>query len=167
MMGTSTLERTRGQDHGGHVARILETASFAAFDDQTVDTGVDGLEGGRQGRHDMEDRQTGVLEGRCVLPRIAGRRGHETHALLHHEVDDRWVADEHLRDIDAERPRGQFAHTSDLRPNGIQLARRCLDDAESSGIADGGRQGGAGDPAHGCLNDGVVDAEKFGDAIAK
>jgi hypothetical protein len=56
MTGTSTAAHTWGQQHDrGHRSGALEPSSLAAFDDQSVDTGVHRLERGPQGRHDVED----------------------------------------------------------------------------------------------------------------
>ena len=109
---------------------VLEAAALAALDHQPVDTGVDRLERRPQGRHHVEHGEPGRLQLGGVLGGVAGRGGDEPHALVDHEVDDGRVAHEGLGDVDAERLVGELAHLADLVADGVELARRGLDDAQ-------------------------------------
>ncbi len=40
MTGTLTLLTERQQDHGRHLARVLEPSALAALDDEAVDAGI-------------------------------------------------------------------------------------------------------------------------------
>ena len=101
-----------------------------------------------------------------VLRRVAGRRGHERHAVLGHEVDDAGVAHEQLRDVHAERLVGEVAHLDDLVADLVEPARRRLDDAEPAGVGDRRRELGPGDEAHRRLHDRVLDSEQLRDSGA-
>jgi hypothetical protein len=71
----------------------------------------------------MEDRQAGGLEAFGVLPGIAGTGRHELHALLDDEIDDRWVADKRLGDVDCERQtRSKLSHGEDFATHVVELA---------------------------------------------
>ena len=82
------LADQRQQHHGGDLARVLEAAAFAAFDDQPVDAGIDGAQRRLERRHDMEHGEPRLLQRRAIFLRIAGRGGDELHALVDDELDD-------------------------------------------------------------------------------
>ena len=107
------------------------------------------------------------LSGTRVLHRAAGRRGHELHALLGHELHDRRIAHEGLGDVHAERLVGEVAHLADLVPDDVELARRGLDDPHGAGVRHGAGELGAGDPAHRGLHDRDVDTEQLGDTVGE
>ena len=88
-----------------------------------VDAGLDGLHRAPQRRHDVEDGHAGLLEQRHHLGRIAGARRHEAHAVVDDEIDDRRIADEELRDVDAPRLVGEVAHLLELELDLVELAR--------------------------------------------
>ena len=150
----------RDEHHRAHLTRVLEAAAFAALDHESIDSGINGLQGGRQRRHHVEDGDPGVLQGAGVLGRVTGRCRHERDALVGHEVHDRRIAHEQLGDVDAERLVGQVAHLHDLGTHLVEQTRRRLDHPESAGVGHGGCESGASDPSHRCLNDWIVDAEQ-------
>ena len=83
-----------------------------------------------------------------------------------HEVDDRRVAHEQLRDVHAERLVGEVAHLADLVAHRVELAGRGLDDAEAAGVRDRRGELRPGDPAHRRLHDRYLHSQELGHAIA-
>src|SRR5918994_6531352 len=114
----------------------------------------------------MEDGDAGLVQRLGELARVARRRGDEPHALVVYEVDDAWVAHEHLGDVEPERLVGEVAHLADLVADLVELARRRLDDAHRARVRDRRRQLRPGDVPHRRLQDRVLDAEQLGDARA-
>ena len=51
----------RQEDHGGNFLWTFEAPTFAAFDDQTADAGVDSFQRCLERRHDMEHRERTAL----------------------------------------------------------------------------------------------------------
>jgi hypothetical protein len=111
----------------------------------------------------VEHHEPRVLQQRGVARRVAGRRGDEPHSVLDDEVDDRRVAHEQLRDVDAERLVGEVAHLADLVAYRVELTRGRLDDPEAAGVRHRGGELRPRDVAHGCLHDRVLDAEQLRD----
>jgi len=157
----------RKQHEARDRCRTLEASSLSPFDDQAVDPGVDGLQRGAQGRDDVVDREPCVLQRLRVLGRTACGGRDEADTLLGDEVDDRRIAYESLRNVDAERAIRELAHLSDLDPDRVELTRGGLDDAEGAGLRDRRGEGRSGDPAHRSLDDRNLDAESAGDAVVE
>jgi hypothetical protein len=155
----------RQQDHGRDLARVLEAAALAAFDDEAVDAAIDGAQRGLERGHDVEDGESGRFQRRDDLLRIAGRGGDELHALIDDEIDDARIAHEGERDVHAEGLGRERAHLPDLALDRVELAGRSLDDAHATGVGDGACKLGARDPAHRRLDDRIIDTEHLGDAV--
>jgi hypothetical protein len=134
------------------------------FDHEPVDAGSQGLQCRVERRHHVEHREAGRFQLRRVAPGIAGGRRDEPHPLRDDEIDDARVAHEELRDVDPERLVGEVAHRADLVLDGVEFARRRLDDAEPPDVGDRRREPRARDPAHGGLDDGIANAQQPGDA---
>ena len=103
--------------------RVLKTAALTALDDQTVNTGLDGLHRGLQGRNDVEHRQARGLELLTIAGRVPRRGGHELDPLLNNEVDDLLVPHKGVGDIDPKRAVSQRLHLFDLFANCVELTR--------------------------------------------
>ena len=157
----------RQQHHGGHRAGVLEPAALATLHHQAVHARVGRLLGRPQGRHHVEDREAGLLELGGEPGGAAGRGGHEPHALVDHELDDRRIPDEGLGDVHAEGLVGQVAHPGDLVADHVELTRGRLDDAHGAGVGHGRGQVGPGDPAHGGLDDRDVDTQHGRDPVGE
>ena len=155
----------REQHHGGDIATVLETATLAAFDHQSVDAGVDGLLRRRHRRHHVEHCQPGPLQRLAVFIGIARRSGDELNTLVDHELHDVRVANKGLGDVDAPRFVGEGPHLLHLLAHLVEAARGGLDHAEAASVGHRAGQLGAGDPAHRGLDDGVLHAEQVGDAV--
>ena len=107
------------------------------------------------------------FSARRELRRVAGRGGHERHAVLGDEVDDRRVAHEQLGDVDAERLVGERRASSTISSRtSLEPARRRLDDAEPARVRDRRRELGPGDVAHRRLHDRMLDSEQLCDSGA-
>jgi hypothetical protein len=71
----------------------------------------------------MEDGDPRFVERRRVRTGVTGGGRDETDALIVHEVNDAWIAYEHLRDVHTEGLVGEVAHPGDLVARLIALTR--------------------------------------------
>ncbi len=55
------LANERQQHHRRDIARVLEATALPAFDHEAIDTCLDSAQGCFQGRHDVEDDETGLF----------------------------------------------------------------------------------------------------------
>ena len=97
------LTDQRDQHHGGDILRVLETAPFPAFHDQTVHARLNRPQGALQRGDNVEHGEAGFLQHAGILHRVARRRGDEFDPLINHELDDIGITHKSLRDIHAER----------------------------------------------------------------
>jgi hypothetical protein len=109
--------------------------------------------------------QAAALQRLAVFVGVAGRGGDELHALVGHEGDDVGIAHEGLGDVDAPRLVGEAAHLSHLLAHLVEAPGRGLDDPQAAGVGDGAGQLGPCDPAHGRLDDRVLNPQQLGDAV--
>ena len=94
---------------------------------------------------------------------------HDLHLLLHHRLEEAFDGPVGLGvrqqgEVDGEGPVGQGL---ELLDGGLKVLRGGIgghiDGTQPPGVGHGGSQAGLGQPLHGPLDDGVLDAEEFGD----
>ena len=111
------------QHHRADIARVLEAAAFAAFDNEAVDSRSHGLQRRCQCWNHVEHGEAGVFELCGVFGGVASRCGDELDALVHHELHDRGVTHKQLGNVHAEWLVGEFAHLDDFVAHRVELAR--------------------------------------------
>ena len=163
------VRRARQQDHVGDVVFARMAAAFEAVDRHRIAADRLGLQGMAHRRALVDHLDAGFLELRQVCLRVAAGGFDEAHASVDDGVDvTRIVGGGNARQecqVHAEGLVGHLAAAGNFVGEVLRsLLRQAGDDAQSAGIRHRGRQLGEADEMHAALNDGVFDAEEFGDA---
>lgn len=95
----------------------------------------------------------------------ARRSGYEFDALLNDKINNVGALHIRQRNVHAEGFSGEVPHFAHLGLDGVEFPRSSFDDTHSSSITDRRRELRSCNPAHGCLNDGIVNSQHLGDSV--
>jgi hypothetical protein len=165
----SSSARSRQQDHVGQVVLARVAAALETVDAHRVAADRLRLERMAHRRALVDHLDARCLQRRHIGLGAAASRLHDAHAAFANRRDvfgvGRRGEGRQEREVHSERHVGHFAAAPDLACQQLRcLLRQARDQPEAARVGDGGGQFREADVVHAALDDGMTDAEEFGDA---